>query len=317
MNPIKNRAGLGLINFLVMSVFLGHTLYAQEGEHYPKFSLRLSGQAEMVALGDINTALRSFNRNPAFEYIRHNNPSWGAVEGNIDSLGTFFPGWEVELRMDLSRRIGLGVSAAGGLRAENESALTLLNILDVTWTYEYAYKPTVWIRPQVRLSLYYFPWRRGRVSSFIGAGIGYYRGGLSEQRNFMTINGYSGDVSWVKRYWETETRSTLGFHLGGGLEWHLSRPVSLIAEIQYRYARIGPLKGLEQTETGEPSFREMRGYLYFFTREDLYAFGQRHADLEVWDVPPDYSVDFIMDIRKARLDLSGVSLKLGIKIGLF
>jgi hypothetical protein len=63
-------------------------------------------------------------------------------------------------------------------------------------------------------------------------------------------------------------------------------------------------------------FEESTGYLYYFTREDLYI-GARRADLTVWEVPPDASIDFIMDVRKARLDLSGLSLRVGLRIMLF
>ena len=316
MNPIKSRAGLGLINFLVMTVFLGLTLYAQEGEHYPQFSLQLSGEARIVALGDINTALRTFNDNAVFEYIRKNNPPSDEVHGTVTPLRNAFFAGAIELQVDLSRRIGLGISFSNGNQREREDTLTYRTIRDVTWTDEFFYRSAIWIRPPLKMSLYYQLWCRSVFSSFISGGIGYYRGGLRQQYNLTTSGGYTGYDEWTHRYWETETKATLGFHLGGGLEWRLSRPVSLIAEIQYRYARIGPLRGLTQTESSFPWSYEERGYLYFFTRENP-IFGQRHADLEVWDVPPDASTDFIMDIRKAKLDLSGVSLQIGIKIGLF
>ena len=61
---------------------------------------------------------------------------------------------------------------------------------------------------------------------------------------------------------------------------------------------------------------EEAGSLYYFTRYDL-GIDARYADLEVWETPPEITVWDLDDLRKAALNLSGVLLKIGIRIKLF
>lgn len=303
--------------YLVFIILLFiYAIPVSAGDRYLKFSVRLSGEAGIMAIGDVNTGLRTFNDNEVFEYIRRNNPDWGRLEGNVDTLKNLFGSGEFELRIDLSRRIGLGISTASGLHRQNESSLTYFFITDVTWPYEYYYKPAIWASAPLRMNLYCYLRPGSRFSSYISGGIGYYRGGLKEQFNLTVINGYSGFVDWTRRYWETQTKGALGFHVGQGMELRLSRSLTLTAEIQWRYVRISNFRAIQRYETSFPLFEESTGYLYYFTREDLYI-GARRADLTVWEVPPDASIDFIMDVRKARLDLSGLSLRVGLRIMLF
>jgi hypothetical protein len=305
--------------YLVFTILLfSDALPVSAGEKYPKFSIRLSGEAGIMAIGDVNTQLKSFNKNEAFEYIRKNNPDWARLEGNINSLNSFFGNGELELRIDLSRRIGVGILTAGGLHRQNESSLTLFDFnYGVTWPYEYYYKPAIWVSAPLRMSLYCYLRPGSRFSSYISGGIGYYRGGLKEQFNLTVINGFSGLVEWTRRYWETQSKAALGFHVGQGMELLLSGNLALTAEIQLRYVRISNFRAIQRYETGYPQYEESTGYLYYFTMENLYVYGVRHADLTVWEVPPDASIYFIMDVRKARLDLTGLSLKVGLRIMLF
>ncbi|MGB8959336.1 MAG: hypothetical protein WCC00_10060 [Candidatus Aminicenantales bacterium] len=303
--------------YLVFTILLiSNALPVSAGEEYPKFSLRLSGEVGIMAIGDVNSGLRTFNDNEIFDYIRKNNPDWGRLEGNIDTLKNSFGSGEFELRIDLSRRIGLGISSATGLHRQNESSLTYYYIADVTWPYEYYYKPAIWVSAPLKMSLYCYLRPGSRFSSYISGGIGYFRGGIKEQFNLTVINGYSGQVGWTRRYWETQTKGALGFHVGPGMELQLSRHLALTAEIQWRYVRISDFRAIQRYETGHPLYEESAGYLYYFTKDDLYI-GVRRADLTVWEMPPEYSIEFITDVRKARLDLSGMSLKVGLRIMLF
>ena len=87
-------------------------------------------------------------------------------------------------------------------------------------------------------------------------------------------------------------------------------------EFQGKLAKIRGLKGIWKTDTAYGAHAEGKGTLYYFTRDDL-NFGGRVADLQIWEKVPDVSYLFISDIRKAILDYSGFSLKIGIRIKLF
>lgn len=123
-----------LMRLVLTTMLLIPVLATADEERFPKFSLRLAGEAGIMAIGDINTTLKSFNNNEQFDYIRKNNPDWAAVQGTIRTLNNFLGNWAGELRMDLSRRIGLGIEISGAVHKRNESSLTLLKLYTETWT---------------------------------------------------------------------------------------------------------------------------------------------------------------------------------------
>jgi len=315
---MKKRAGGKLGVIILCPILLSGVLLVLSygGDKYPKLSLRLSGEAGIVVIGDINEGLRTFNRSPNFEYFRKYDPEGGRVEGEIRSLNNLFASWMPEIRVDLSQRVSWGFSIGPKLRRQNESTLTYYSMSSGTaWPYEYYYKPEIWASSPVRTTVYLDLGKGARLSSFLSAGVGYYRGGLREQFNLTTIDGFPGDVDWSRRFWETRSKSAIGFHIGWGMEMALTQKIALIGEVQWRYARIGNFDASMRYETSTPSNEVTTGWLYYYTRDDPLLGGQ-YADLSVWYEPPWASFD-IGNIRKARLDLGGVSLSLGLKLQLF
>lgn len=315
------RNTLSALMRLVLIMTLLIPMLARAGEeHFPKFSLRLAGQAEILTIGDINTALSVFNNDDELEYIRKNNPSWGQVQGSVRPLNKPFVTWEPELRIDLSRRFGIGLSISGAIQKQNESSLTFIFYPGDSsiWPYNYYFKPEISVRMPLKLTLYYYCLQRSSFSVYACAGVGYYAGKMHEQFNFDETNGYSGDVFWSKRYWETNTRSSLGMHFGMGAEILLTRNLSLTGEIQWRYARIGNFRATNLYETSDTSPEATTGYLWYLTKDELFI-GGRVGDLMVSEVNPAeiYSIYFYGNVHKAVLDLSALSIKIGLRLRLF
>ena len=298
----------------------------EEGQ-VPKFSLRLTAEGGSLAIGDLNTQLRSFNYNPEFDAIRRDRPEDAMVDGVINTLNNYFARWEGELLIGLGRRLALGIAVSGSrIHKSDESLLKLTkNYVNPEYTYyqtlEYLYRPEFKAAAPLKLSLYYHLSPGARTSIYFFGGAGYYRGKLSEEFRFWSTlledPPLPGSAEWTRRYWETELKSGIGLHAGVGLESRLTARLALTLEVQGRYARIGNLRATQVYEDGYPHYEESSGWLYYFTRENLFIWGVRHADIQVWEVPPDYSIEFINNVKKASLNLSGMSLRLGIKVKLF
>ena len=161
------------------------------------------------------------------------------------------------------------------------------------------------------LSLYYSVYSSSRLNISINSGIGWYWGKMKEDKieNFIYP---LGDVYFDNRYWEVEDKFSLGFLGGVQLEYSIIKNLALVVELQGRYIRIGNLKGTAKYETnfgGGRTFEES-GTLHFFSYDYYY-------DLDI-PLPSHINLTNEKDIeRKAVLDLSGFSLRIGIRIKLF
>jgi hypothetical protein len=313
MNPVR------LIPFMV--VLCISALHGGDGRSlFPKFSLCLRGTAGLMAIGDINTGLRTFNDNPTFEYLRKNDVSWGRIEGEVETLHGFYGSWEVEMRVGFSRRISVGVATSSAVHRMNEGSVTWTYLPpdQTVWPYHYYYRPEIRAAMPLKASVYYCLNPESRISSGLFMGLGYYRGRMSQQLNLDGVNGLDGEVDWSNQYWETQSKGGLGFHMGWEAEYRLARRVSVTADLEFRYAKIRNFRATQVHDTSFPERTESSGWLYTYTTFDPFIEGgPRYWNFQVWETPPDRSLDFKADIRRASLDLSGLAIKVGVRIGLF
>lgn len=103
---------------------------------------------------------------------------------------------------------------------------------------------------------------------------------------------------------------SLGFHIGLGMDWAAHPNVALTAEVIYRQGKVKELEGEGsfQSSTGVDSLEQ--GDLYFFrfkTARKGYV-----PQVFIREQDPSGEPD-VIDARHAALDLSGISLRLGIK----
>jgi hypothetical protein len=112
----------------------------------------------------------------------------------------------------------------------------------------------------------------------------------------------------------------LGLHGGIGFEYNIANNLVLVLEIQGRYVRIKNLKGrryYSQTFPFEMSSGEEEAGTLYIGERDLTneGYGENCPDLIISPSLP--SGNGFKNIREAILDLSGYSLKAGIRIRLF
>jgi opacity protein-like surface antigen len=284
-----------------------------EGKIRPRFSIKVTHGANYSFWGDVNRYLESVNNNEVFEYYRKNAPE--RVVGEIKTLDNWTDSLEAELRIDLSPKIAVGIATSGAIRRKNESSLTYTYIGSVgAQITGFTYKPEVIAQMPVRLGIYYTLPYGPKASFFFNAAIGYYSGKIADYLKYE-VTDPSGGYGWTTRYNETERKSSLGFHGGFGVEYNLMRNLALVAETQGRYVKIKGFKARAHYDYAHSVPSEVAGTLYYFTMWNL-GIGARYADLVVWEKPPEITIFSPEDIRKAILDLSGFSLRFGLRIKL-
>ena len=136
--------------FLLLTVFGANLSMASE-ERFPRVSIKLSGGPGILNVGDINKVLKSLSDNQVLRYLRKDNPDndpeRSHVEGYLKALRNTYTTWEAELRLDLSPRMGFGISTFSPIHRRNENSLTYTYVgfagpQVTTWTY----------RPEFRVS---------------------------------------------------------------------------------------------------------------------------------------------------------------------
>ena len=168
----------------------------------------------------------------------------------------------------------------------------------------YTAKPSFRTIP-VSLALIIYPLR----FIYVKAGLDYTFATCSYFYRFGTPGPDGQTEVWQE--WKGEaTSSGFGYQLGIGLEWRLDSRFSLIAEGVYRYSLFDSFEGEDfyQESTGYQSREE--GTLYHFRAS---AGGQETYPL-VFIRNKEPTEAGVKEVRTAEVDLTGASLKLGIKV---
>lgn len=162
----------------------------------------------------------------------------------------------------------------------------------------YLFKPKVTAIP-LSLSLVYYP-----VDPF------YLKAGLDfNWARCAYLYRYEQGDFW-ERWKGGASSGSLGFHLGAGLNWSVHPNVSLVAEALYRQGKVGELQGEGSFRSSRGSDSSAEGTLYFW-REMTTGKGYVPYVL-VRDRDPSGEPG-VTDAREAVFNLSGMSLRLGIR----
>ena len=110
--------------------------------------------------------------------------------------------------------------------------------------------------------------------------------------------------------WQKDMSSSdFGFHGGMGFEWHIRKFLSLIFEATGQYITINSLEGTRKYKNSTGHQFEEKGLFYYWVEPASEGIGT----YRILPEEPD-PVWTRKDIREFRLDLSGISLMIGIKI---
>lgn len=283
--------------------------FPNEEENFKsKFSINLKGGLSYLPDGDINRHLKTYDT-----YLSEMTDN----ERNEIKIVNYFSNLEGELRWDISSKYALSIGI-GYIYGENENyfefqgPFPFQSIFDSSQNY--IIKSGVKTIP-LKLGIYYTVPLRSRINLFFDTGIGYYisKSSLYKQHWSSSYGGYLIIYTKEERY--NLTANTFGFHAGAGFEFDIANNLALLLEIQGRYARIN-LKGNKTSSVWEALWVEEEGNLYIGERNLAdEGYGEHCPDLIISRFWP--SGDEFQNIRKAVLDLSGFSLRVGIRIKLF
>ncbi len=295
---------------------------AAGGATEKRFSIVVREGFGSIKVGDISTTLSSINS--IYDSVREEYPE--RCVGEILPLPNGFKDWDAELQWKAWRGLSVGIAVSGPMRFYQKSFLTYTIIQDrATQTENVTWESKVRVSAPIKFNLYYSLPIISNVNLLINGGIGYYHARIEQTEQWQFR--YLLDNSALGQNYFNVTGRRIGYHCGLALEYKFNGRFSMTIESQWRFARIKSFKG-SQLLTNE-SFDEygnlilsesntMEGILYHYMGDDLMVPNVRHEKLLLEDIaPPWYGVDNPSDIRKAFVDLSGFTFKIGLKIGLF
>lgn len=320
LKPLRKISYLFLIiSFFIINLNLKVYTSPEEKDNFkPKYSIKLTCGMGYSVIGDINKTLESFNNNFIFESARINTPD--LINGEIIALENKNLDLEAEFRLHISPKIALSFATSSPVIKKNESSLTyIISGSAGDQINNYTFRPKIKAWMPIRLGICYSLFSSPRMNLIFQAGVGYYIAKISEYEE-LEIGLPLGGTYWETYYWKAHTIEGSGVHSGIILEFNLTKKLALVGEVQGRYVKLSDLFGRMEVERyvdeGNAIISGQKGSLYYFTMWD-YDIGAYRANLEVWEKPPEGSFKEVDNVRKACLDLSGVSFRVGIRMRLF
>jgi len=254
------------------------------------FGLKLSGGVGYLSVGDLNTNFQG--RNDQLEDVAL------SYEGQYELLnwGYDFSG-EIIIYPIPSLGIALG---AGYIQVSNESSVSVTSIFS---SEEIHVMPKISVIP-ITLGIYYSLPLASGVNLTLNGGTGYYIGTLSWDRD------YSGTLAEYTDTFEG-SEGTIGFQGGLGFEFKFSPIVALVIEGFGRYAKLKEMKGDYSREGSSflgsiDASGEYTMYYYEYLAGTEY-----YPHTHFFEEEP--SDPYYRNVRKAEIDLSGFSVRIGLK----
>ncbi len=281
------------------------------------FSLVVRGGAGSLGVGDLNTTLTSINA--AYDAGREAYPDY--ITGKFSGASGRFKDWEVEIQWVAWKGLSVGVAVSGPVHLNSKGFISYL----YTWTQAYSIQSEVRMEAPIKLNLYYcFP-IRSKLNLVLNGGVGLYRARMAQtynwQRRYLDTSQYGVDTDVIGNYHYDVSGHAIGLHCGVGLEYEFNDRFSIMAESQWRFAKLKSLKGSSEYATqtsnvygGDITSSDsdsQTGYLYHYV-VDLYGY----EELAVYS-DPSLAGGGVSGLRKASLDLGGFAFKIGLRIRLF
>jgi opacity protein-like surface antigen len=309
--------GLCRARLIIVFFFMLSASGFSEDISMPRWSLKLTGGASYLAVGHLNVSLASISE------ILVSGSEGVYSKSVVKELNNWNTAWEAELNFHISRKIGVGIGVSNLLHLSNES-----NFPIYSWYSDppgslvgfFVSRPGIRYRIPITINVHYSLPIFSRTDILFSAGCGYYSGSMKEALDYEISDG--SEAWWHRSNWESTWKSALGFHGGIGAEYSFSRRLALVAEVTYRYAKIrnlGATLNIESNLLHDSFSYDEQGTLYLWIWGEEGPLGLASQEFYVWQGnPPEYGgVLFGRSIGKAILDLSGLTLKLGIRIRLF
>jgi hypothetical protein len=279
--------------WLVVAICLSAALPAQ------KLALTLSGGMGYFIGGDLSTGLKGEN---AYRLDALNvSPGFAVQKTGLNFAGeiTFYPG----------KHFGIGVGLEYQRYAKESQIGFTMGSVDATETI----KPQTTAMP-VTLNLHYRITLSSRLKLVLTAGAGYYLTTL--KYDYATEFGI-GAKRGAETYSFQARKAAIGGQGGLGLEFAFSRRLAIVLNAVGRYASVGPFENGTWSNSRSGSFGEFsdNGSDDAFWIYDWLQAGKTYSRLAFQETAPSGMQD-ISNARKAKIDLSGGGVTLGVKFGI-
>ncbi len=258
-------------------------------------SFKLKGGYQYLHIGDLNTYMSIYNE--AWEDYSEDYSIY--IFGELEEFhyGSNLGG-EVSFTLTSHLRGIIGIEYAH-LKSESSVEVPDQNTTQI-WNHKIESFP-------ISLSVgYFFPLSK-RSSFYLRAGIGYYFARIYRYCNSRKINVW--DYSWE----ENMRSSDFGVFGGFGFEYSVSKNIYLTLECLGTYAKINKFRGNCSGNDPEGYYCEDEGIFYYW--EELSgSTGYTAPHIYLGKPEPAW---YRRNIREFVLDLSGISLILGLRVRLF
>lgn len=295
---------------------------AGSGPRPRKISLNLFSGPAFYALGDVNGSVGSYR--DYFERLRSDHPEWIWTTGGLEKVDRSSWLKQVELRLNLSSRFSLGLALQPPFRMSRESSIVCREHRE-----EGRRVTDLFLKPGIRLFLPTDLTVNYLVASISGfrflaqAGVCILPSKL-EHKMELDVHEPSGDFTRLTAEVKARPSMPVGIIAGLGFDCVFSSHLSVLLESQYRLGRFSRLRGRSRLESRsynsadeliQSSIIVKEGALYYISRTDPAFPGT--FDLDIFPDPPEGAEDGVTWARRARLDLSGFSVKVRLRIKLF
>ena len=263
-----------------------------------QFGFRLYGGLNYLSGGDLNASMKGWS-----EFYTW---AWGVLlysttnKFKAANLGMNFGG-DFIYQFNPSMGVGLGV---GYLQASSTSNIHYDWITTAAPDIDEIYEVRASAIP-IKASFYYFLPSAGSIGINFHAGLGYYLATAYARYHAQVL------TAWEQNIYDNMPGGGLGFHGGIGLEFKVSPMIGIFAEAQGRYAAFSNFEGDALYTNSGGASTTTTGQAWTF---DATGSGHTFTLSLITNTQP--SGAGISNVRRTKVDFSGVSLVVGLIIRL-
>lgn len=282
--------------FSLMLLFAIFTLTSMS--HAQKFRLKLSGGYGTMTAGDYNTF------GAGLDDLLNTLEALGATtEGAFNKINA---GFEYEAEFIVSLPAGFGVGVGVGYM-ERSKISELRASMPPLSSASAAIDPKIKAMP-INISGYYFTPGVAPLKFFVYGGIGYYYGTFTTEIR---------EDSTPPDFWSEEEAKlkdqNFGVHGGVGLELKVDSRIAIFVEGRARYCKLKSWNGDGTYEDSDGFTDTDVGTMWYFEELDQnYGSGEWFPAITISTGRP--SEPDIRNVRKFEVNLSGISLRTGIRV---
>lgn len=293
---------LRIIVIFLPALSIGYQAFAGQAQKRElRFQLKITGGMSSLAVGDWNTYMDQATRiERDLGNLRGNE-----VQGKFGKIRT---GPEIECEFIVAFTsgisIGIGTGKVWGRQGEDSSRIF---IKSQAGQVDMIHETKISAVPLTLNASYVFP-VLPRVKAFAVAGLGYYFARWSDVYAHQLIG------AWHERIEQSARGQGFGSHGGAGLEYDVTKNISIVVQALGRHAKIHELKGKYNYVNSGGWSDYYTGTLHYYEQDLTYMGLDWYSVVKILREPlesPAYR-----NQRKASLDFSGFRLQVGLKINL-